>query len=277
MYALKPIPRIGREVRDLCSPGITDEARRQRIRVDEPAITDEETRFRSAVETGTGRTLSPAPFSTTVQADMNWYYKHRLIASTPGKKIVSEILGLSKGRCAFCHIAKATTLDHSFPKSRYPRLAVDPLNLVPACRDCNLGRNVGHGTVTISPYFDHWVEDVPWLEASVEDAERPEDLVFRPTRHSSFTDDRWEALNEFFEETDLNARYADLAIDEFLPLAAEFRRNYDTLLLHEIVEVLTERVATKQETLGPNRWQTAAFAAWLNSASSIDWRTAGFS
>lgn len=60
--------------------------------------------------------------------------------------------------CPYCEIVKVQTLDHFLDKSTYPNLAVLPLNLVPACVDCNRPRP--NGIVTngerclMHPYFD---------------------------------------------------------------------------------------------------------------------------
>ena len=42
-----------------------------------------------------------------------------------------------KKTCQYCTINTANTLDHIIPKEEYSEFAVNPLNLVPACSECN--------------------------------------------------------------------------------------------------------------------------------------------
>jgi len=42
-----------------------------------------------------------------------------------------------KKTCQYCTINSANTLDHIIPKEEYSEFAVNPLNLLPACSECN--------------------------------------------------------------------------------------------------------------------------------------------
>ena len=42
--------------------------------------------------------------------------------------------------CPLCGQRVVKTLDHYLPKATYPAYALTPLNLVPACSDCKIGR-----------------------------------------------------------------------------------------------------------------------------------------
>lgn len=39
--------------------------------------------------------------------------------------------------CPYCSINEANTTDHILPKGQYPEYAIDTLNLIPACSNCN--------------------------------------------------------------------------------------------------------------------------------------------
>src|SRR5690606_34072146 len=62
------------------------------------------------------------------------------------------------GQCPLCGHRQVATLDHYLPKSEFPAFAVLPLNLIPACRDCNsakLARVVlSANEQTLHPYYD---------------------------------------------------------------------------------------------------------------------------
>ena len=65
-----------------------------------------------------------------------------------------------------------STLDHYLPKSKYPALAIAPKNMIPACRDCNLGKKRTFSPQNseeepLHPYFDDVEQDI-WLSVRFE-------------------------------------------------------------------------------------------------------------
>ncbi|MHB6911297.1 HNH endonuclease [Streptomyces sp. DB-54] len=96
-------------------------------------------------------------------------YKDRMAKEdAPGRDIYDAIKGAGGELCPLCGIGKVTTIDHQLPQRKYPLLAVVPVNLVPACRDCNTGkREEAPDTAeeqTLHPYYDDLFH-VPWLAA----------------------------------------------------------------------------------------------------------------
>ncbi len=74
------------------------------------------------------------------------------------------------GVCPLCAHRIVSTLDHYLAKSLHPIYAVTPLNLIPACSDCNKSKLAWQPVTaedqTLHPYFDEIDDDV-WLKASV--------------------------------------------------------------------------------------------------------------
>lgn len=55
------------------------------------------------------------------------------------QKVKKQIFDLNlRGKCPFCMISEATTLDHYFPESIYPEYIIFVPNLVPCCNFCNI-------------------------------------------------------------------------------------------------------------------------------------------
>jgi len=92
--------------------------------------------------------------------EMERVYTQRMAKTgAPGRDIYDEIFSASaQGRCPLCTQRSVTTLDHHLPKARFPALAVAPLNLVPACADCNKAKLTEVPTraeeVALHPYYD---------------------------------------------------------------------------------------------------------------------------
>ncbi|WP_323065474.1 HNH endonuclease [Aeromonas jandaei] len=78
----------------------------------------------------------------------------------PARNYYDLLLVSSGERCPFCgDIGHTKNLDHFLPKAHFPEFSVMPLNLVPSCRDCNMGEK-GENYATreddqaIHPYVD---------------------------------------------------------------------------------------------------------------------------
>lgn len=270
-----PTPNFtGQEIRQACVPGITLVRRRNRITRDEIAILAEETAFRASLAAGTLRALQPASFTAAVQKDMKWLYEKRLLKRW-GAEYRAKIMRQTAGKCTYCHIAIAKTIDHSIPKSVHPRLSIEPANLVPACRDCNLNRGVGSKRASLSPFMDGWVSEVIWLHARVPSTAEPEHVEFFVQPDIMINADRSAALSEMVSDSELNERYQLLAAARFALCAARIRRGRHTDPGAFAQEFFAEDAEDSARLLGHNRWETAASRAWAEVAPFVDWSSAG--
>jgi hypothetical protein len=91
---------------------------------------------------------------------VNLYENNLLDKDKPARDFYDALLISSGERCPFCgDIGQTKNLDHFLPKAHFPEFAVTPLNLVPSCRDCNMGeKGQTYATIedeqTIHPYVD---------------------------------------------------------------------------------------------------------------------------
>ena len=99
-------------------------------------------------------------------------YAEKFVSETsPGRHYYEKILNQPKlGICPICGVRTVRTLDHYLPKSKYPTLAVTPLNLIPCCRDCNFDKSTYTITTAesapLNPYFDD-ISQERWLTVEV--------------------------------------------------------------------------------------------------------------
>lgn len=99
-------------------------------------------------------------------------YESKFVKGT-GRPYYDKYMSLpTNGKCPFCGIGTVSTLDHYLPKSKYPALAITPKNMIPACRDCNLGKKRTFSPQNseeepLHPYFDDVEQDI-WLSVRFE-------------------------------------------------------------------------------------------------------------
>ncbi|EFC6289729.1 MULTISPECIES: HNH endonuclease [Enterobacteriaceae] len=78
----------------------------------------------------------------------------------PARDFYDKLMVSSGEKCPFCgDIGQTRNLDHFLPKAHFPEFSVMPLNLVPSCRDCNMGeKGASFATTeveqTLHPYID---------------------------------------------------------------------------------------------------------------------------
>src|SRR5688500_12181171 len=58
-------------------------------------------------------------------------------ARNAGKEVCQQLATASRGKCYFCERINAKTLDHYYPKERYPKRMFRWKNLLLCCWDCN--------------------------------------------------------------------------------------------------------------------------------------------
>lgn len=99
--------------------------------------------------------LSKSHFKTLY----DYYLRSKL--NVDGRAIYNAIMSAAGGKCPYCGGLGATrNLDHHLPIAYFPQFSILPINLVPACRDCNMdGKPASYATVQsdqiIQPYVDH--------------------------------------------------------------------------------------------------------------------------
>src|SRR5260370_5894030 len=185
MWKVDKPQRTARWTYTHCIATIGDAALKARLELIEDDVADASDEFQAAAITTTLHTIQPADHVGSVRRkELADLYTNRFAkAKSRGGVMYDELMTApANARCPLCGHRQVSTLDHHLPKSQYPALAVAPLNLIPACLDCNKAKleRVPHSSAeeTLHPYFDD-VEDDEWLQAAVIQAD-PAALVFYP-------------------------------------------------------------------------------------------------
>ncbi|MFF3372630.1 HNH endonuclease [Streptomyces sp. NPDC002680] len=97
-----------------------------------------------------------------------WAYGNGM-QTVEGRVIRDELMAAPPNeRCPLCRQGTVRQLDHFMPKSLFPALCVDPLNLVPVCERCNLikgnKRPDSAENTLLHPYLDR-ISHESWLDA----------------------------------------------------------------------------------------------------------------
>lgn len=202
--------------------------------------------------------------------EMGKVYTQRMARKgSPGREIYDALMARpAHGRCPLCAQRHVTTLDHHLPKAHYPALAVAPLNLVPACSDCNKAKldTIPHAAadVPLHPYFDN-IDDQRWLRAQVIET-RPAALRFAVDAPSAWGGLLARRVRNHFRALRLAKLYATEAAEELLSIRHQLLDIHHGGGSNDVRSHLEDHAASCR--LGRlNGWRAATYEAWAAS----DW------
>lgn len=78
-----------------------------------------------------------------------------------GPAVVAATRAMSHEKCAYCESVRPATVEHFWPKSKYPAKMFDWPNLLPSCRDCNAHKETDFPVTHGAPVLLHPVDDEP--------------------------------------------------------------------------------------------------------------------
>ncbi|MCZ4120262.1 HNH endonuclease [Streptomyces sp. H39-S7] len=165
-----------RDSYDACVRGTRDPHRRSLLLAAGDSIEAAGGRFRQAAQRGALHELKTTEFvvpGIAANDATRWVYENGMVNTVEGRAVYDRIMAApTDERCPLCGHGVVRTLDHFLPKKMFPALCVDPLNLVPACADCNHAKGERlpscAETTPLHPYLDR-IEHDPWLAARIVD------------------------------------------------------------------------------------------------------------
>lgn len=204
------------------------------------------------------------------QAEMEKVYTQRMVGQrAPGRSLYDQLKNAApNGICPLCGQRTVSTLDHFLPKTNFSALVVVPLNLIPACSDCNkakLDKIPGcKSEQTLHPYYDDVTRE-QWLFAEVEET-TPGSIRFYTLDVEAYDEVLNKRIEFHFRVLGLGSLYASNAYSTVTEI--QFRLNS----LHEkggknAVKAYLQEEEESRRKNHVNSWNTAAYQAMMNS----DW------
>jgi hypothetical protein len=265
---MRRMERPGRsalEAFQTCISGVNEEELKSRLeRIQLTVARESDLYLAAAVERQFHTVPTAAQIDGLVTAEemSELYSTHFAEQGAAARAIYDELIGaVRNGKCPLCGQGVVYTLDHFLPKYRYPALSVTPLNLVPACRDCNghKGRRFPRvpEAATLHPYFDN-VEEDSWLGARVLEV-KPAVVRFFVKKVPHWDEVIQTRVELHFRVLKLSKLYSSNAADELESIRENLQplfRSGAATLRDYLEEVARGRVKGRL-----NSWQTAMYVA----------------
>ncbi|GAA5509516.1 hypothetical protein [Novipirellula caenicola] len=246
-----------------CISKVRDKDLKNRLSEIEYLIAKTAAEYRKKAEATKLFRLKPMHCAGDVKKDelTSVYTSRFALKGSPGRHIYDRLKNApAHGRCPLCWQRTVGTLDHYLPKAEFPIYSVLPINLIPACIDCNklksdeVPRKASEQT--IHPYFDNF-EDDRWLVASHKEDD-PYTVRFStdpPDKWTSIAKKRLQKHFQTFELGVLYSSHAAVEIEGIIPRLKNIKRIAGTCgvktHLHEEWE---SRLNART-----NSWQTALY------------------
>jgi hypothetical protein len=265
-----PVPRISAEVSYNTSISrVADVDLKQRLHSILGDVVAASDGLVTAATTGTVASIPPAvAVGSVTAAELKAVYKQRFAKlRTPGRGFYDELVtSAPNGKCPLCAHRDVGTLDHFLPQAAHPALTVAPVNLVPACSDCNKAKldqtPVSPGTVTLHPYFDT-VEAQEWLAAEVQQT-APASVRFWVEPPPQWPEVLARRVAHHFRVFGLAKLYAAQAAEELVNIRLDLERVFEAEGQPGVASHLTYMAASRAHA-HTNSWQPATYKAFAAS------------
>lgn len=274
MRSLKPPSFSAHETLQLCIASIQDKQLTNRLDLIGDHVAAAEADY---IRQGGVQQLFQIPHTLGIGGisvnEMKRVYKDTFAKSARTRNIYDQIKKQPKNDiCPLCGQRTVGSLDHYLAQSLHSALVVTPINLIPACNDCNKAKlNSQPKTAaeqTLHPYFDN-VDDGTWLYAAVEQTS-PASLRFYPDPPTDWLPVKRDRVINHFRAFGLGALYASHSGAELTSIRYGLQRIAERGTAENIRSDLIMR-AESAKAAHINSWQTAMYQALAES----DWFCTG--
>ncbi|MFW3898890.1 HNH endonuclease [Pseudomonas bharatica] len=255
-----------------CVAGITIAERAQALMDALPTIQISEAEYLELGPAGQLYRITPSN-SVTPSIDsalMGVIYKsHFARQGSPSRPLYDQIkMAPEFGICPLCGQRNVATVDHYLPQTRFPTLNLTPLNLVPACSDCNKKKlasvPMSAESQTFHPYFDE-LSNERWLIAEIHPSSPPSvSFGIRPAE--AWDDVMTARMRHHFLVMDLEELYIAQAASEMADISYALEETGATTGLEGIRQHLDSQFRSRHAR-DPNSWKTALYEGLRDS----DW------
>lgn len=175
--------------------------------------------------------------------------------------------------CPYCTLSEANTTEHILPKEKYPEYAVDTLNLIPACSDCNSKKgdsiiDVVSGKKTTINYYTDKLPHEQYLYVDFEVSSNNIKAIYHLENHDNKINvEMYSLIERHFSKFDLLNRFNLKAIQEIselrnLYVVEDFSNEaeYNAFAAKQI-----RKIKMDMPQLGYNHWKVILY---LSAATS---------
>jgi len=203
------------------------------------------------------------------EADLRGNYRY---LTQSAKDVRAEILrGSPDGRCPLCDQGRVATLDHYLPQTVFPEFAILPVNLIPACADCNRTKAAAYEEAGAGLFLHAYLDAVPteerFLFANTGVAAGAFTVSFHVEPPGSVARDLQQRIRTHFARLGLAAYYRAEGINELTERGGCIKELVDGgATVEDVGSYLRREADSVANARGRNYWRYALLEAAAASA-----------
>lgn len=164
-------------------------------------------------------------------------------------------------KCPYCTLSRANTTEHILPKEKYPEYAIDALNLLPCCSDCNSlkGEKVRdeNGNPLIINFYYHQLPEVQYLFVRlIEDKNGCIDFEYYLDNPTQAVDkSMFQLIQNHFEKLGLLSKFEEEAVVNYTEIENRLKSSAFECGVEKCLKDLENNALEDAKEYGRNHWK----------------------
>ena len=167
--------------------------------------------------------------------------------------------------CPYCTINSANTTEHILPKEVYPEYAVNVLNLIPACSECNSFKLYDvvdqNGEIFTINFYTDTLPDIRYLFARITHIEGGVQLEYYLENRNGVDANLYALIERHFKRYHLKDRYYDKAVQELSNIENYFK--FEEITCEAEYDKVANKLIRKTDAdaiaYGRNHWRIVMY------------------
>lgn len=174
-------------------------------------------------------------------------------------------------KCPYCTLSRANTTEHILPKDDYPEYAIDALNLLPCCSECNSAkgskvRDENGNPLIINFYYNKLPETQYLYVRLFEDEKGYIDFeYFLDNPDHQVDEPMFQLIQSHFEKLGLIGKYKEEAIANYVEIENRLKNSALESGLMKCLEDLRRNTLEDAKEYGSNHWKVILKLALADS------------
>lgn len=215
------------------------------------------------------------------QDDSYAYDEKQLMKALYGSKakVVKDIRAWIDGnnkrtylrKCPYCTISRANTTEHILPKEKYPEYAVNALNLLPCCSDCNSAKGDKvrdeDGNPLIINFYYHRLPNVQYLFVRLfEDENGYIDFeYYLDDSNHEVEESMFRLIQSHFTKLGLLGKFEEEAVCNYTEIENKLKNSASECGVEKCLEDLQKNALEDAKEYGTNHWKVVLKLALAKS------------
>ena len=164
-------------------------------------------------------------------------------------------------KCPYCTLGRGNTTEHILPKEAYPEYAIDALNLLPCCSECNSAKGDkvrdDDGNPLIINFYYHKLPEVQYLFVKIFGDEKGcvDFEYYLDNSSHEVEESMFQLILRHFKKLGLIEKYEEEAIANYIEIENGLKRNASECGVKKCLEDLHKNALEDAKEYGRNHWK----------------------